>query len=83
MAKITDTIELVDGVSDVLRRIGDRAEDTANRMLGTAGATRAAANSMETLGSRISGVKSFILGMYWPTPLQTSLAWLAVACLAL
>lgn len=62
MAKITDTIELVDGVSDVLRRIGDRAEDTANRMLGTAGATRAAANSMETLGSRISGVKSFILG---------------------
>lgn len=62
MAKITDTIELVDGVSDVLRRIGDRAEGTANRMLGTAGATRAAANSMETLGSRISGVKSFILG---------------------
>ena len=39
MAKITDTIELVDGVSDVLRRIGDRAEDTANRMLGTAGDT--------------------------------------------
>lgn len=62
MAKISDTIELVDGVSDVLRRIGDRAEATASRMLGTAGATRTAANSMEALGNRISGVKSFVLG---------------------
>lgn len=62
MAKITDTIELVDGVSDVLRRIGERAEDTASRMMGTAGATRAAANSMEALGNRMSGVKSFVLG---------------------
>ena len=31
-------------------------------MLGTAGATRTAANSMEALGNRISGVKSFVLG---------------------
>ncbi len=62
MAKISDTIELVDGVSDVLRRIGDRAEATASRMLGTAGATRTAANGMEALGSRIGGVKSFVLG---------------------
>ena len=62
MAKISDTIELVDGVSDVLRRIGDRADDTASRMLGTAGATRTAANSMEALGNRINGVKSFVLG---------------------
>lgn len=45
MAKITDTIELIDGVSPTFAKIASAAENYANRMQSVGKATQSASDS--------------------------------------
>lgn len=64
MAKITDTIELIDGVSPTFARIASAAENYANRMQSVGKATQSASDSADYAVGRFSALKNVFAGSF-------------------
>lgn len=64
MAKITDTIELIDGVSPTFAKIASAAENYANRMQSVGKATQSASDSAEYAVGRFSALKNVFAGSF-------------------
>ena len=64
MAKITDTIELIDGVSPTFARIASAAENYANRMQSIGKATQSVSDSADYAVSRFSALKNVFAGSF-------------------
>lgn len=64
MAKITDTIELIDGVSPTFARIASAAENYANRMQSVGKATQTASDSADYAVGRFSALKNVFAGSF-------------------
>lgn len=64
MAKITDTIELIDGVSPTFAKITSAAENYANRMQSVGKATQSASDSAEYAVGRFSALKNVFAGSF-------------------
>lgn len=64
MAKITDTIELIDGVSPTFAKIASAAENYANRMQSVGKATQSASDSADYAVGRFSALKNVFAGSF-------------------
>ena len=64
MAKITDTIELIDGVSPTFARIASAAENYANRMQSIGKATQSVSDSADYAVGRFSALKNVFAGSF-------------------
>lgn len=64
MAKITDTIELIDGVSPTFAKIASAAENYANRMQSIGKATQSASDSADYAVGRFSALKNVFAGSF-------------------
>lgn len=64
MAKITDTIELIDGVSPTFARIASAAENYASRMQSIGKATQSVSDSADYAVGRFSALKNVFAGSF-------------------
>lgn len=64
MAKITDTIELIDGVSPTFARIASAAENYANKMQSIGKATQSVSDSADYAVGRFSALKNVFAGSF-------------------
>lgn len=64
MAKITDTIELIDGVSPTFSRIASAAENYANKMQSIGKATQSVSDSADYAVGRFSALKNVFAGSF-------------------
>lgn len=64
MSKITDTIELIDGVSPTFARIASAAENYANRMQSIGKATQSVSDSADYAVGRFSALKNVFAGSF-------------------
>lgn len=64
MAKITDTIELIDGVSPTFAKIASAVENYANRMQSVGKATQSASDSADYAVGRFSALKNVFAGSF-------------------